>query len=459
MLKKKILVILSSEYYNKYFNLNSFQKLDKKYDLIFALKKKIFKKKNKFKLYKLDRNNKYIIRYLKLIKLRSLRKIPSLYTSLQFSFPSYKTYKSLFFQKDHKFPFLFYIKNYFFINILFKILSNFPFFQFYKKFLFLKIKNKSEIDTLIENIKPDLIIYPTHFMEPEMIYINRSALINNSKTFYIVDNWDNLTTKVAMLQKANYLGVWGQQSKEHAIKYHNYNSKNIFLLGNNRINKYFQFRKKKYKNTIKINKPYILFLGSNLLPREELKCLKILDKKIDENNLNSKLKIIYRFHPQLSKYIRMEFTNIKFKNIKINIPSSKLALTDRNLVRSKTQSKDYFPLIQNAKSLMGLTITTVTLEGFIFGKNYIILDCIDKEDAHISNFLKKYSEHPKGIEKIKICKIVKTYEEFFRFIKKNNKKVDQKKIDKQLNFFYYNQSTDYQLKIKQCVDKIFSKDF
>jgi len=108
---------------------------------------------------------------------------------------------------------------------------------------------------------------------------------------------------------------------------------------------------------------------------------------------------------------------------------------------------------------MGLTITTVTLEGFIFGKNYIILDCIDKEDAHISNFLKKYSEHPKGIEKIKICKIVKTYEEFFRFIKKNNKKVDQKKIDKQLNFFYYNQSTDYQLKIKQCVDKIFSKDF
>ena len=136
MLKKKILVILSSEYYNKYFNLNSFQKLDKKYDLIFALKKKIFKKKNKFRFYKLDRNNKYIIRYLKLIKLRSLRKIPSLYTSLQFSFPSYKTYKSLFFQKDHKFPFLFYIKNYFFINILFKILSNFPFFQFYKKFLF-----------------------------------------------------------------------------------------------------------------------------------------------------------------------------------------------------------------------------------------------------------------------------------------------------------------------------------
>ena len=47
MLKKKILVILSSEYYNKYFNLNSFQKLDKKYDLIFALKKKIFKKKIK----------------------------------------------------------------------------------------------------------------------------------------------------------------------------------------------------------------------------------------------------------------------------------------------------------------------------------------------------------------------------------------------------------------------------
>ena len=64
-----------------------------------------------------------------------------------------------------------------------------------------------------------------------MLYINRSAQLIESKTFYIVDNWDNLTTKAAMLKKQITLGFWGEQSKKHAIKFHQYKSKNIFLLG------------------------------------------------------------------------------------------------------------------------------------------------------------------------------------------------------------------------------------
>ena len=460
MSKKKILVILSSKYYNKYLDLNSFRNLENKYDVIFALKESHFKKKNNFMYYRLNSNSKYVIRYLFLIQLRSLKKIKSLITSLLFRFPTYKFYKIFFYEKNHKSPFLFYIKYFFLKKIFYKILSYFPFFQLYKKFLFFKIKKKTEIDFLIEKIKPHLIIYPTHFLEAEMVYINRSAELSNSKTFYIVDNWDNLTTKAAMLKKADYLGVWGEQSKKHAINFHNYKSKNIFLLGNNRIDKYFQYRKKKYPNILKIKKPYILYLGSTFLFREELECLKILDKKIDKFKLNYNLKIIYRLHPQLDKNFKKEFTKIKFKNIHINFPSNDFShIKDRNLKRNKIQSRDYFPLIQNAKYLMGMLITTVTIEGFIFGKNYIILDFVDEKNAHISNILKKFSEHPKGIDKIEICKRVKTYDEFFKYINKRNKKIGQKKIDKQVNYYYYNQINNYQMKIMQCVDKIFSKDF
>ncbi len=414
----------------------------------------------KYKFYKLNSNNKYILRYLDLIRIRSSTKIKSLTSPLLFRFPTFQFYKTVFYENKHKFPFFFYLKNFFIKKVFYKILSTHLFFKLYKKYLFKKIKHKTEIELLIEKIKPNLIIYPTHYMEADMIYINRSAKLVNSKTYYIVDNWDNLTTKAAVFQKANYIGVWGEQSKKHAVKYYNYNSKDIFLLGNNRIDRYFQYRKKKYKNIKKIDKPYILFLGTNLLFREELKCLKILDQKIHQNRLNSKLKIIYRFHPQLNKNFRSEFNQVKFKNIEINIPSSKFSfLGEKNLIRNKTQSKDYFPLIQNAKYLMGMTVTTVTLEGFIFGKNYILLDCLDKRSAHVSNTINKYSEYHKGIENVEIFKRVKTYTDFFRFIKKKHKKNNQKKIDKQMNFFYYNQNTDYQLKIKNSVDKILCVDF
>jgi len=292
-----------------------------------------------------------------------------------------------------------------------------------------------------------------------MIYINRSASLTNSKTFYIVDNWDNLTTKAAMFQKADYLGVWGKQSKKHAIKYHDYKSKNIFLLGNNRIDRYFEYRKKLFKNILRINKPYILYLGTNLLFREELKSLKILDEKISHNYYHFKFKIIYRLHPQLSEKFRSYFFETKFNNIEINIPSDKFSfLGENNLIRSKTQSKDYFPLIQNAKFLMGMTVTTVTLEGFIFGKNYILFECLNKKDSYVSSIINEYSEYQKGIDKVKIFKKISSYSDFFNFLNKKNKKLDQKRIDRQINFFYYNRNKNYQLKILNSVDKILCVD-
>ena len=317
MIKKKVLIIISSKYYIKYLTLDSFQILKKKYDVFFALKKKSFKKEKNYKFYELNCNNKLILRYFDLIRLRYLKKIKSLTIPLLLRFPTFQIYKKVFFEKNHFSPLLFYFKNFFIKKIFYLILSNFLFFELYKKFLSIKIKKKTELDILIEKIRPHLIIYPTHFIEPDMIYINRSAQLINSKTYYIVDNWDNLTSKAAMLKKADYLGVWGEQSKQHAIKYYNYRPKDIFLLGNNRIDKYFHYRKKKYRNIINIKKPYVLFLGTNLLFREELKCLKILDQK----NLN--LKIIYRIHPQLQENYRKEFTNIKFKNVEINIPEKK----------------------------------------------------------------------------------------------------------------------------------------
>ena len=96
---------------------------------------------------------------------------------------------------------------------------------------------------------------------------------------------------------------------------------------------------------------------------------------------------------------------------------------------------------------MGMTVTTVTLEGFIFSKNYILLDCFDKQTVHVSNTINKYSEYHKGIEKIEIFKKVRTFDDLFKFIKVNKKKINQKKIDKQIDYFYYKKNKNYQKKI------------
>ena len=67
---------------------------------------------------------------------------------------------------------------------------------------------------------------------------------------------------------------------------------------------------------------------------------------------------------------------------------------------------------------MGLTVTTVTLEGFIFGKHYLLLDYMNGKNAHISDTIKKYSEYQKGIDKVEIFKRVKSFEEFLNLSKR-----------------------------------------
>ena len=130
-MKKKILVIISSKQYSKYLTLKSFQKLKKKYDVFFAVKKNNNRKKNKFYFYKLNSNNKHILRYLDLIRLRSSKKIRSLTSPLLFRFPTFRFYK-LFFLKITNFQFDLF-ERFSNKNVLYFIFST-SFFKIYENF-------------------------------------------------------------------------------------------------------------------------------------------------------------------------------------------------------------------------------------------------------------------------------------------------------------------------------------
>ena len=153
------------------------------------------------------------------------------------------------------------------VRYLSVILTNY----FYKN-----IKIEDNLQKIFSKYKPDLVIYPTHSYEPEVIKLKKISDLFKFKTFYIIDNWDNLTTKTYYKFKPDYLGVWGNQTKNHAIQIHNFKKDKIFKIGNCRFDNYFDLKLKKLK------KNYILFLSGNIRVDEKY-YLELLNKILRKN--------------------------------------------------------------------------------------------------------------------------------------------------------------------------------
>lgn len=460
-MKKKIFIVLSSEYYYKYVSLKSFKDLEKKYKVFYLLNKDNFSDwkninlKNKL-FYKLNRKSRInVMHFLDYLRICNHHKSKTFKSTTTWYLPNLDGFKQIY-KSEYK------EKNFFlsYLKILlkksiFSILSLRIFSSFIKNFVYKNILIEKNLSKIFNETKPELVIYTTHSYEPEVIKLKKLSEVYNFKTFYIVDNWDNLTTKTYYQYKPDYIGVWGNQSKTHANHIHNFRKKNIFLIGNCRFDNYFNLKINKFKNSK--NRDYILFLGANIRV-DEFYYLKIINNLIDENKkIFKNAKVIYRQHPQSKNFIKA--SSLKYlKNIILDetvMRENKIPYFKNNFNLTK---KNYIPLVINAKFITGC-VTSVMVEGLIFNKEYLVIAFKKKFDSyfnaemHFNNHL-----HYEGLEKVSNVNITFDEESYKKnFIKMFEKKIIKSNINqtrKELDLFYHKDNLKYSDRIKKIVKKI-----
>lgn len=459
-MKKKIFIVLSSEYYYKYVTLKSFNNLEKKYEVFYLLNKDKFhdwkniRLKNKL-FYKLQKkSHRNVIHFLDYLRFCNHEKSKTFKSTSEWYLPNLKGFKQIFNSEYKGMNFIIsylkiLIKKSIFLIFSSKIFSNLVCNLIYENILIEKSLSK-----IFKKIKPDLVIYTTHSYEPEVIKLKKLSDIYNFKTFYIVDNWDNLTTKTYYKYKPNYIGVWGKQSKLHANQIHNFSKKDVFLIGNCRFDNYFNLKINKFKKK-KTN--YILFLGANIRV-DEFYYLKIINNLINQNKkIFKNAKVIYRQHPQSKNFIR----NADLKNLN-NIILDESVIYEKKIPYFKNNfnltKKNYIPLVINAKFITGC-VTSVMIEGLIFNKEYLVIAFKKKFDSyfnakmHFTNHL-----HYEGIEKVSNVNI--TFDEgnfkkkFIKMFSQNKNKNSLTKTRKELDFFYHKDNLEYSDRIEKIVKKI-----
>jgi hypothetical protein len=256
-----------------------------------------------------------------------------------------------------------------------------------------KVKNKYLYNAL-QKAQPSIILLPTSGVSNLYYEVINIAISLKIPSYFIIDNWDNLSSKALYLKLPDFMGVWGQQTKQHAVTIQGMRKEQIYLLGSARFCIY-----EKYKTRVseKSERKFILFLGS-FLYFNELRALKILNEEITQNpNIYGDTYILYRPHPLGNNISKVNFeplNRVKLDPDLVNVVSGnpKTDLGQHNLLH-------YIELFLSAQFVVG-GLTSMLLESGLNQRKYVAIAYEEAETlTSPSTVLTEYL-HLQGIESL-----------------------------------------------------------
>lgn len=284
----------------------------------------------------------------------------------------------------------------------------------------------------IVSLDPHLLLLISSAYAPEDIDFSIISRRLGIKSVLLVDNWDNLSSKSILWNLPNHVCVWGDQSKEHAIKIQSFKASEVSVLGSSRFEAYFQSRKNILPS--QFDHKYVLFVGT-ALAFNELAVLQILDQEITSKpSIYQSLKIVYRPHP----WRQSDVTDFgPFQNILLD---PQLESAYLNGVRDSTFQPDigYYPsLISNSEFVVG-GLTTMLIEAQIFYKHYIGLAHFESQNIYSPSHVYKAYRHLHEVTQLtnlSMCHQLKDLPSLFRCIYQSPPSLPLQQIDDERDYF------------------------
>jgi hypothetical protein len=324
-------------------------------------------------------------------------------------------------------------------------------FQFYYAWLISRLPINTNLEEKIIKCKPDAILFPCSAYDPDGTDAVRVSKKIGVPTVFLIDNWDNLSSKSILWEKPSYVAVWGEQSCEHAINIQGFKKEQVISMGTPRFDEYFQVRDTDLKSNFHFK--YILFVGT-ALAFDEADVLQKLNAVISKHSdIFMNVKIIYRPHPW-----RQGSDSINGKNLENIVIDPQMVDTYANNYVSKDFQPDlsYYPsLLKNAEFVVG-GLTSMLIEALIFRKRFLALVYDDGRNYTSQHNAFKYFTHFQGlkdVEALSFCENIDTLETVFisTWLARND--INAAKIDVQRRFFYFDDARTYSQRLRDlCCD-------
>jgi hypothetical protein len=244
----------------------------------------------------------------------------------------------------------------------------------------------------------DLLIIPSGGREPVTVMAIASCKAAGVKSFLLLDNWDNVSSKTVFWKKPTFLGTWGPQSSSHAVSIQNFARNQVFDLGTPRFDVYLnrnEFSSPTYDTE---NKRYILFLGSHLF-FEEIEILRRLDLILSDSNSDLfGLRVVYRPHPHRIR--GFDFFSHVFENIDLDTELSSHYTAEEKSSQYVTTLEHYPKLVSGAVFVL-CGLTSMIIESRILGKPVGVFVHSEHGNATSPDIVYKNYVHFDGIENLR----------------------------------------------------------
>jgi hypothetical protein len=318
-----------------------------------------------------------------------------------------------------------------------------------------KLVINANLEEKVRKFSPDIILFPSSAYDPvgtDLVKIGRNIGV---PVIFLIDNWDNLSSKSILWEKPAYIGVWGRQSADHAQSIQGFKADQVVCLGTPRFDSYFQLRDQSLP--LKFNFRYILFVGTSLA-FDEADVLYRLNRVIEKNlKLLNSIKILYRPHPwrQGSDSI----IGLDLEHVVID-PQMIESYARDQATQDIQPNLSYYPsLIQNAEFVMG-GLTSMLIEALIFRKRFMALVYDDGKNFTSQHNAFKYYTHFQGLRDISamtFCEDIHSLESVFLEAWFSRGNIDRELVDFQRRYFYFDDNRSYAIRLKDLCSMALKK--
>jgi len=233
--------------------------------------------------------------------------------------------------------------------------------------------NKSLL-AIVQSLRPELVIFPFTGVEASGYELVRMGPRFGFRTLFLVNGWDNLSSKGIMPFRPDFIGVWGPQSAEDAKRIQGMPPDRVLLMG---CARYEGFAAPEIGREPPFEFPYVLFAGSTTAC-EEIGPLQEFDRALTASG-RSDLKIVYRPHPQRERRLCEDvFRPEEFRNVVIDpqVAEGYFGAKERKTENTSSQqypALTYYPgLLRHARFVVS-PMSSMTLEAALFDVPAMIL--------------------------------------------------------------------------------------
>lgn len=241
-----------------------------------------------------------------------------------------------------------------------------------------RLADNATLESVIAAESPRLAIFVITGVESTGYELIKLSRRHGFRTLFLVNGWDNLSSKTVFGALPDHLGVWGEQAVDDAVSIHGMPRERCHKLGCARYEAYFGDRSR-FQSPFEFR--YALFAGATT-PCDELTPLKAIDAELERQGV-ADLKIVYRPHPWRDpRKCDDLFRPDEFRHTLLDPQVERDYYGNKrdgleSVSSSAMPTLDYYPRLLNNASFVVSPMSSMSLEAALFDVPSIVLAADD----------------------------------------------------------------------------------